>query len=275
MGMDEMMYMRIPPSKALEIARRHFSGSPEMSEANDKLRNKYENEGREAMRKLVQDLNKKFAALIAESMKPEDKEKYEKILAAEQEYDDAVTAARSNVTEMVEKIRKEQGREDLSRPTRSLPPRLESIINACFKLSDDQRKQFNKLRQARAKNLRDVRNSIERPKDRRDYKAQREYWQKTRELRKQAEEKAEEALKLILTDVQKKAYEDIAKAMGERDKLIEEAGNISEKKLDGIIGVEERGAPATPRPIPRRPVPRPKAPRPRPAPQPKAPVPPK
>lgn len=260
MGMDEMMYTRMPRSNALEIARRYFSGSTEVSEAHEKLGAAYDKEGRKAMLKLVQDLNKKYAALIAESMKPEDREKYEKLLAAEQEYDDAVTAARDKVSELVQRIRKEQGREDASWPTRSLTPKLQPIINACFKPSDDQRKQVDQLRRKGAQDLQNVTNSIEAPKDRRDYKAQRAYWRKRQELRKQAEQEAEKALKLILTDEQKKAYEDLVKAMEERDKQIEEAGKSYEEKLDEIIGREEGGAPSMPRPMPRRPVIRPKAP---------------
>jgi len=257
MGMDEMMYMRMPRSKALEIARRYFDGGTEMSETHAKLEAAYQQEGRKAMMKLVQDLNKKYAALIAESMKPEDREKYEKVLAAEQEYDNAVMAARDKVTELVQKIRKEQGREDTLWPARTLTPKPRSIIDACFKLSDEQRKQSDKLRMKRSQDLRDVRNSIERPKDRKNYKAQREYWQKIRELRKQVMEDADKALMQLLTEAQKKAYEDLAKAMGERDMVIEEAGKIWEEKLDEILGREE--ADTQPMPRPRRPVIRPKA----------------
>ncbi len=258
MGPDEMMYMRVPRSKALEMARRYFSGSPDTSKAHEKLGAAYDEEGRKAMIKLVQDLNKKYAALIAESMKPEDREKYEKVLAAEQEYDDTVTAARSKVSELVQNIRKEQGRQDTSWPTRSLTPKLQPIINACFKLSDEQSKQFNQLRRKRAQNIRNLTNSIKAPKDRKDYKAQREYWRKRQELRKQAEQEGEEALKLILTDEQKKACEDLVKAMEERDKQIQEAGKSYEEKLDEIIGREEGGAPSMPSPRPPRPVIRPR-----------------
>jgi hypothetical protein len=133
-------------------------------------------------------------------------------------------------------------------------------------VTDDQRKKIDALRLAKVNDSRDARNAIERPTDRRDYKAQRDYWQLIRDSRKQVEEDSAAAMVMVLTDEQKKLNDNIIESMDERDAKIEQADRDCDEALIEILGREKldpmhgrrAGQPRTAPAIPRGAVPAPR-----------------
>ena len=231
--------INVPRSKALNAARRYFELTEEQRQAVDKLEADRETEAREAMEKLLADLDKKYAELAAESMSPEDKAKYEKVLAAEAERDEAMASAEEVLRAVLEEVRTEQGLAEDSRRMRFLPRNKESLFNLCLKLDPEQLKQIGELRQNRETEYRDAIRAVERPQDFRDADARRKYFEKRTEIRRQLEEESTDAMVLVLNEAQKKAFDKAAAALDAYDKKSDEAKKACDTKLEELVGKEK------------------------------------
>jgi len=230
-----------------DLARRYETLTPEQLAAIETLEAQRDAEQRAALAELNKQLNKKFAALVAEALPAAEKEKYEKAAAALAEREEALTAAEKDFRAALEKLRAAQGVE-LSTAFgggRFLPQGKGDIIRRYIKLTDAQHTAIDEVRRGGFGQMRDLMRDTPRPQDWRDAAARRKYADAAAKVRDQIDEQTSKAMVDLLTDDQKKAYEPAAAASDTYKKAVKDAEAAYDKKLVDLYGeAKVHGAPA-------------------------------
>jgi hypothetical protein len=264
-------FLGIPGARArtdiFDVARRYFPLTPEQQAAIGKLDDQRDTEQSDAIAELNKRLDKKFIALILEALPPEEKAKYEKVIAAITERDEAIEAARKEFRETLDKVRAAQGVEAKG-PTTTLPFNRTDIIRRCLNLTEQQRTGIDQAGRDGWTAMREKMRNVVRPGDWRDADARRQFFEASRKAREEVDAQTAEAMVLLLNDEQKKAYQTAAAAMDAYSKKVKDAEAACEQKLIALVGAEKAKAATTPGPMPGTPPPPAEGPRPGEAPKP-------
>jgi hypothetical protein len=222
----------VPRSGVLTTARRYFLLSDEEREALSDFEAAREKEARMVIVVLYEELDKKYATLAAEALLPDDKAKYEKVVAAEAERDAQIRTAQDEFRIVLDRASAVFG----GRPTLRLPTNADQIISYCVKLSEDQTKDISELRAAGQTEWANLIGGLERPQDWRDEKARQAWMEKNTQIRRQVESEVGDAMLMVLTEPQRKAVQAAVDAMETCDRNVQQATEACEKNLTELVG---------------------------------------
>ena len=220
------------------VLRRYFDLTKEQTGNVNELSAKRAEEERQALAEMRKTLDKKYLALIIEILPGEEKDKYQKVLAAMTERDELMAAARKEFRELLEKIATEQGLTPKA-STRYLPYSKTDIVRRVLKLTAEQRKEADSIRKESWSTMREAMRDIERPKNWRDQDQRKKYTEATRKIRDQVNEQIANETMRILTPPQKTAYQTGAAGMDAYTKKTKDAADVCEKKLIALLGEEK------------------------------------
>jgi hypothetical protein len=233
---------------AFDALRRYFDLTPEQQAAVAKLDEQRATDERDAMTALAKSLDKKYAALIVETLPADQKAKYEQVLLALAARDDAHEAAQKEFRDALDKVRTDQGvttaaaRRGPAAFGPGLPNSKTDLVRHSINLTEQQRAAVDGVQRDTWGTLREKMQGVARPQDWRDAEARQKYADAVRKVREQVENQAAEAMLLLLNDVQKKAYQTAATALETHDKKVAEADDACEKKLTELVGAEKAKA---------------------------------
>ncbi len=225
-------------TNVFETARRLTELDEEKQGALQILDDQHALEQAEAIAELNRQLNKKYMALVLELLPEADKPKYEKVIAAMMERDEARAAARKALVTVLEEVRTKQGAERQG-PIDAVPFGKTDIIRRYFKLSDDQRAQADELRRDGFAAMREEMRDIERPADFRDPAALQTFIAAMRKARSNVDAQAAEGMAKVLDEKQKADYDVAAKAYDDYQAKIEEIDKAYEAALVAAVGEEK------------------------------------
>jgi len=225
-----------------DLARRLGNLTAEQQAALNRLQMQRYEELRKETARLNREIDQRFAPLVVGVLGADQKDAFEKVLAALAERDAAVDAAREEALAALKKLREAKPDEAAARPVYFapyVPQRKQDVIQQLVGLTPEQMAQSGQIQRDNWAAMRDAMNAIPRPEDWRDAAARRQYMEATQKARVDVEEKIAQALLALLTPEQKKAYEAAQAVVDAHDKKVKDAGKVCEDKLVQILGQEK------------------------------------
>lgn len=257
--MMEMMRGRTGGTDIFDVARRSATVPADKQADLAALASAYAVEQNEGTAKLRRELNKAYLVRVVALLPDEEKAKYEKVIAALTERDEAIEAAQKTLREALDKVKVSQGadkavpaeeadpRRRFFQPRRGeAPTRKFDVLRSYFVLTDEQRKQVEDLHNAHRDDARNkmrarfaaLRGGGGRP----DPAAMRQMGQLFRQSSDEVDKEDAEAVVQFLTDAQKKDFATACAAMDACKKAIDEATATCRKKVNEAVGEEKANA---------------------------------
>ncbi len=258
-----------------DVARRACELNAEAQAAVGNLAIQYAVEEADVLADLRKRLNKEYLVRVLALLPDDEKAKYEKVVAAMTERDEAIAAAKKELREILDKVRTRQGADKVVaddrgprffRPRRGeVPTQKLDMFRTHFVLNEDQRADLENIRdgnrEAMREKMRERMGDLRRGGGRPDPARMRQLGQVFRQVRQEVDEENAKAVVQILTDAQKKDFAVATAAMDACKKKAADAEAACRKKVTEVIGEEKTtallgpppAAPAKPAPVEKQP----------------------
>jgi hypothetical protein len=206
----------------------------------DEINRQRDNELRDRMKEIARELDKKYIEIVGEALPAAEREKYQKLIAAQQERDEITARADAEYAGAVKTAFAQHKVE--ATPGRRLPHwwpaswSKDDLVDTYLKLNDEQRKTIDDLMRIREEGWRDESSRVQRPKDWRDPKAREKYGNELRDLRRVVEAETLEAMWPVLTEQQQKACTAAFEALAAWGQKVDQAVEACDKKIAEQVG---------------------------------------
>ncbi|HUT33139.1 MAG TPA: Spy/CpxP family protein refolding chaperone [Planctomycetota bacterium] len=241
-----------------DVARRTVTVPEDKLAALENLALEYAVAENDAVAEVRRRLNKEYLVKVVALLPDEEKPKYEKVIAAMTERDDAIAAAEKELREALDKVKVAQGADKVAAPADpnqrffrarpgEVPTRKYDALRSCFVLTDDQTKQVDVIHDANRDAVREkmrAQFANLRPADggRPDPARMRQMGALYRQARDQADDEDAKAITNLLTDAQKKDFATVCTAMDAYRKKIADAEEACRAKVVAVVGIEKASA---------------------------------
>lgn len=241
------------------VAKRAFELADDNELAVDNLAIQYAVDESDAVAELRKRLNKEYLVKILVLLPDEEKPKYEKVLAAMTERDDALAAAQKELRAVLDKVKANQGADKVKAPDDprarffrprpgTLPTTKMAMLTTCFVITAEQKQEIDDIQRQSRDGMRDkLRDQMRAlfaagPDGQRDPNAR----DRARDIFRKAREDADEAnVKVVaefLSEGQKKDFTAACTAMDTCKKKTTDAEAACRKKVVGAVGEEKATA---------------------------------
>jgi hypothetical protein len=222
-----------------DLARRLVDLEAEQEKAIAALQGERNNEYREKVAELNDQLRTKYGARVQGILDAEDRDLFAKVRAAIEERDAAIQEARNHAVAALGELRPEPDEQRRARYRASfVPQRKQDILRYYVDLTEDQQNAYNEIRRDGFTALRDAMRDIPRPDNWRDDDARRQFAEAMRQAREDMDEQIAQATFKLLTPEQKKDYQAALTIVGAHDKKVKAAEEDCDKKLIALLGEE-------------------------------------
>ncbi len=241
-----------------DVLRRAVTVPDDKQAALESLAIQYAVEEHDTVAEVHKRLNKDYLAKVVALLPDAEKPKYEKVIAAMTERDDAIAAAAKELREALDTVKVSQGADKvkLADDARGrffqfrrgeVATRKMDALRTCFVLTDDQRKQIETIQDATRNASREkMRGQMAalRPADggRPDPAQMRQMGTLFRQARTQNDEADAKSVANLLTDAQKKDFATACAAVDAYTKKASDAEEACRKKVVEAVGAEKADA---------------------------------
>ncbi len=240
-----------------DVLRRAVTIADDKRAAIEALAIQYAIEERDTVAEVHKRLNKEYLAKVVALLPDDERPKYEKVIAAMTERDDAIAAATKELREALDKVRASQGADKAKPPDDprrrlafqlrrgEVPTRKMDALRTCLVLTDDQLKQIDTIQEATRNATREkLRGLFRRPEGggRPDPAQMRQNFAAMRQARTEADEQDAKAVANLLTDEQKKGFATACAAIDAYNKKVGDAEAACRTKVVEAVGADKADA---------------------------------
>lgn len=222
-----------------DIARRLLNLEEEQEQAVAALQRERNNEYRQKIAELNDQLRAKYGVRVQETLDANDQDLFAKVRAAIEQRDAAITETRNHALATLSKLRPKPGDNRRTRKRATfVPRRKQDILRYYVDLTEEQRDAYNEIRRDGFAALREAMRDIPRPENWRDRAARQQFAEAMRQARKDMDEKIAKATVEQLSPEQKKNYHAALAVVQTHDQKVETAQQACDEKLIALLGEE-------------------------------------